>query len=330
VPGPLARASIVVVVSVVLVGMYAFSFTFAQSTPDPHAVPVAVVTQGPGMALAERITATDRDEYDVHRVADRAAAMRLISQREVFAALTLGPGSPHLLLAPAAGKTTAALLAERLPAAAGLRTPPQTELIRPLATRDPNGTALDYTIFPSLIFGIVMPLLLTTVAPVLPVRRRLPFVLAFALAGGLVVTLVAHTALGALPGPWASLALMSALVLAAAAAVTSLLIGLLGPPGVVIAVLVVLITGNASSGTLLALEFMPGFYRDVGPWLPPGAAAQALRNIAYFDAVDTLRPILTLSAYVTIGLAGAMLIGERRPASQGAPSGATPDSTGEI
>jgi hypothetical protein len=328
-PGPFGRAGLALLASVGLIGMYSFSFTFAQATPEPHRVPVAVVTTGAGAALAERIETTHRSEYEVRRVADRAAALSLIDDRDVYAALVPAARGPHLLLAPAAGKRTSEILGRRLPAAAGLAIPPQTEIVRPLARRDPDGVALDYAIFPLLIFGIVMPLLLTTVAPGLPIRLRLPYLVAYALAGGLAAMLVVNVALDALPGPLGWEIGAAVLALLAVAAITTMLIGLLGPPGVVVAVLLILITGNASAGTLLAHELTPGFYRVVGPWLPPGAIAQALRNLAYFDAADVARPLLTLAGYVLVGLTGGVLLGDRRPAAQGSPSGPTPDSSGD-
>lgn len=322
---PAARGVLALLISLVLVGGYTLSYTFAQATPAPHGLPVAVVTAGDGAAWADRIEREHRDAYEVHRVAARAAATAQIGHRDVYAALVATPGGPHLLLAPAAGKTTAEQLALRLPAAAGLPKPPQTEMVRPLAKRDPNGTALDYVVFPVLIFGIVMPLLLTTVAPVIPLRRRLALVAGYALAGGTTVVLIANVALDALPGPLGSELLVAALALLAVATTTTALIGLLGPPGVVLAILVLLILGNASSGTLVAWELLPGLHRAVGPWLPPGCLAQALRNLAYFGGVDLLRPVLALAGYAMVAAATTLALGDRRPAPQGDPAGPTTD-----
>ncbi len=325
-PGPLGRAVIALGVSVALIAGYAFSFTFAVATPEPHRVPVAVVTAGTGAVLADRIERTHRSEYDVHRVDDRAGALDLIAERTVDAALVASPRSPHLLLAPAVGQTTTELLARRLPAAAGLRAPPEAEVVRPLARRDPNDTALDYAVFPILIFGLVLPLLLTSVAPALKLRQRLPLVGAYSLAGGLAVTLVSHVALDALPGPLGWEMLVAALALLAVASCSTALIGLLGPPGVVVGIVLFLILGNAASGTQLSWDFMPGLHRAAGPWLPPGCLAEALRNVAYFDGARVVRPLVVLAAYALVGLAAGVVLGDRQPAPQGDPEGPTPDS----
>jgi hypothetical protein len=79
-------------------------------------------------------------------------------------------------------------------------------------------------------------------------------------------------------------------------------------------VLAFLLIGNPGSGNASAPELLPGFWRTVGPLLPPGAGGQALRNVAYFDGAALAGPLLVLGGFA---LAGAVLIlaPRRQPAA---------------
>lgn len=104
-------------------------------------------------------------------------------------------------------------------------------------------------------------------------------------------------------------------------------IALLGPLGTGVGVVVFLVIGNVASGAQVPHEMLPGFWRVVGPWLPPGSAADALRSIAYFGGADLARPLLVLGVFAVVGLTGTLLLGDRKPAAKGAPSGPTPDAS---
>jgi hypothetical protein len=316
------------VAAALLAALYTFSFVFAQATPKPHELPVGVT----GADAARAQTAIRRSSgstYRVHRYADEAGARQALRDRDAYAVLVVGGATPRLLTAPAAGRSVAMLVEQQLPTAAGLpKMPaPQVVQVRPLSTSDPNDNAINLLLLPLVIFGVMVPVLITVVAPAVPVRTRLVVVAGFAVLAGLATTLVIHVWLGALPGSFAALAGIGALLVFAVTAPTSAFIGLLGPAGAGLGVLAFLIFGNVASGATVADELLPGLWRVAGPWLPPGSAAQALRNVAYFGGVDILRPLLVLAAYAIVALGVALAVGDRRPAPQGDPSGPTPDSS---
>ena len=85
------------------------------------------------------------------------------------------------------------------------------------------------------------------------------------------------------------------------------------PGGLGIAAATFLLIGNPGSGNGSAPELLPGFWRAVGPLLPPGAGGTALRNVAYFDGAALGRPLLVLLAFVAAG--GALLAVSGRAAS---------------
>ena len=77
-----------------------------------------------------------------------------------------------------------------------------------------------------------------------------------------------------------------------------LLVGLLGTLIVLISFVLV---GNPAAGGIAPLQFLPGFWRAEGPWLPNASAYQLLRNGIYFDGAAIGRPLLMLAVYALIG-----------------------------
>jgi hypothetical protein len=90
------------------------------------------------------------------------------------------------------------------------------------------------------------------------------------------------------------------------------LTALLGDPGIVVATLVLVILGNATSGGVVAASFLPGGFRQLSPLLPPGAATTALRRVDYFDPGGALGPVVVLVAWALGGLLLVAVRGRRR------------------
>ena len=324
------RALIAVVVGALMVAAYVFSFVYAQASPTAHELPVGIVGPAGEVSQAEReIEQSTGDAFDVTRYGDELRARNAIRDRDTYGALVLSPDGPKVLTAPAAGESAATQIETRLPRAAGLagQGPPRVVEVRPLVADDPQGDALNLTILPLIIFGIVMPVLLTNLAAMLPVRARLGAMALFAVLSGLAAVLVAHAALDALPGPFLALSALAALLIFGVASMTLAFMARLGPAGAGVGFLLFLVIGNVASGAAVVHEMLPGAWRVVGPWLPPGAAATAIRNAAYFDGAKLLQPLIVLIAFAIAGAALCLIGGGRRPAPQGEPSGPTPDAT---
>src|SRR4051812_26034096 len=147
------RALVVCCAGAVLLVAYVFSFVFAQATPEPHELPVAVA--GPQAAQAQRkVERAEGESFDVRRAAGAPQARRLIRDRAVYGALVVGPGKPRLLTAPAAGQSAVDPIQKELPKAAGVTGTPSIEQVRPLVGEDPEGRALDLTVGPLVILSI--------------------------------------------------------------------------------------------------------------------------------------------------------------------------------
>ena len=320
------RSLIAVLAGALLVGAYVFSFVYSQAKPQPRHLPVAL--SGPRDQVdqardeIERSTGTS---FEVHVYDGETRARRAIRDRDVYAALILSKAKPRLLTAPAAGGTAATIVERRLPRAAGLAAAgmPEIERVVPLDKDDPDGQAMNLMILPLVIFGIVVPVLLSSVGAAGSVRRRLLSVLLFSLLSGLAATLVANVWLDAVTGPFAAVAALAVLLVLGVSSCNLALIGLRGPVGASVAIVAFLIVGNVASGAAVVHELQPGFWRATGPWLPPGAAATAIRDVGYFDGAKLLMPLAVLIGYCAIGVASSLLLGGRRPAPQGDPAGPT-------
>jgi hypothetical protein len=69
-------------------------------------------------------------------------------------------------------------------------------------------------------------------------------------------------------------------------------------------VIVVIQFGNPSSGGANGVPYLPEFWRDLGPFLPPRNAYLLLRNTVYFDGHGLGQALTILLIYAVI--AGAL------------------------
>ena len=76
----------------------------------------------------------------------------------------------------------------------------------------------------------------------------------------------------------------------------------LGFPGIGLAVLTLLLLGQASSGGAVTPLFVPDFFGTVAPWLPTGAGVSLRRNVVYFDGAAIAGPLMVLAGWGLFGL----------------------------
>lgn len=288
---------------VALVALFAFFFVYPGHDPEPNAVPLGLV----GPAAGETAQALERDgRFEPKRYEDAEAARRAILDREVYGAVISGP-QPRLLVARAASPQIAGILEEAAARtqARPAQPPPPVEDVRPLDDGDPRGTTINLFAIPLSVTSILGAMLLFTMAPALRPGRRLALLGAFAVAGGLAAMLVVRVAIGALPGPFLGLSAVAVLAIASMAFAAAGIMSALGPPGILTSFLVFLMLANPASGAASAPELLPEPWRTGGQYLPAGAAATGVRNVAYFDGAALARPLLVPAAWAA---AGALLL----------------------
>jgi hypothetical protein len=75
---------------------------------------------------------------------------------------------------------------------------------------------------------------------------------------------------------------------------------LLGALGTLLTIVVLIYFGNPSSGGANGVPFLPTFWRDIGPYLPPRDALIAIHNTMYFDGNGTTQALVILGVYVVV------------------------------
>ncbi len=185
----------------------------------------------------------------------------------------------------------------------------------PLSAEDPRGFSGFYVIFGVTLAGFIFGQTSHLYSKRLSLGQRLVQALLFGVLAGLAGALIAGPLLGVLPGPFVALAGILVLLALATGLVTMSFTALLGDPGIVLATLLLVILGNATSGGVVSAYFLPGGYRQLSPALPPGATTEALGRVDYFDPGAALGPIAVLAAWTLGGLillVSVLVAGNRR------------------
>jgi hypothetical protein len=329
-PPPGRLTAIVVAGVVILQALMLLAFAWPATNTGPREVPVAVA--GPPVAV-EQVEAAlgsapgpdeDVPAFAVTAVVDEAEATAAIEDRDVYGAVVVTPERPQLLVASAAGPAVAQMLRA---AAAELAEPgaaAPVEDVVPTTPDDPTGAGLAAGVLPlvltSAVGGLIAAILLRST------RLRLAAVAGITVLGGLVSAAVLQYALGVVDAAYLEVAGVAGLLIGAVAASVAGLGAVLGRPGAVLGLLVMIFVGNPLSAAASAPEMLPQPWGAVGQFLPPGAGVSALRSVAFFDGAAAVTPILVLSIWLVAGLVLLAAGGLRRraePAAASAPEVST-------
>ncbi|MET9663017.1 hypothetical protein [Streptomyces sp. NPDC006510] len=130
--------------------------------------------------------------------------------------------------------------------------------------------------------------------------------------------------LGVITGDrWAEAGTPGLTVLAIGGTVAGLA-ALIGPPGIGVAALVMLLLGNPFSGVTSAPELLPAPVGAIGQLMPPGAGGSLLRSVAFFDGSGAGGPLVTLTLWAALGPGAVPIGGRRRAQPPAAPPAHTP------
>lgn len=292
--------------AIAIVAVFAFCFVYPAHDPTPHQLPVAV-TGANADGLAARLSALGGgDLFAVKRYREERGALRAMLDREVYATF-IARERIRLDVTSAASPQVAELL-KQVAAEANLR-PALTDL-KPLDEDDPRGASINLITLALTISSIIGAVLLALLAPELAGRSRLLAVALFASCAGVAAIAVVSIGIGVLPGSMFALAAVAAVGILAVAATAAGLLQLLGPPGLGLSFLLFLLFAVPASGAASAPELLPVPWSSVGQYLPAGALATGLRNVAYFDWAGAERWLVVLGAWALIG---AVLLITSRP-----------------
>jgi hypothetical protein len=295
------RAAIGVIAGVFVGVLFLASNVAALHDPRPHGVPIAI-SGAPANALPLPAG------YTVTRVGNVDDA---VQRREAYGGLDMEAG--QIVVASANGfqasMTIEQALTEAAPKAGVAR--PQTVDAVPLQGGDPRGMSLQQIVLGTIIGGFMMGVLTAQLALGEPLWQRGIAYAGFGALFGLLGALVLDPLLGVLTGHFVVLWICIGVTALAIALPVGALARALGQLGLPLAALTFLIVGNPSAGASAPTEFLPAFYRAVGPWLPPNADTRVLLGSTYFDA-DVLGPALILAAWVLVPATVLFAVDRRR------------------
>lgn len=296
-----------------MAALFVTTYTLALGNPVPHGIPIAVVGDAASHDAVVQAVAQAAGGPDFRAYGSLPAALSAIDWQVVYAALDLTAGSPTLYVASAAGASVARAL-ERVAAI-----DPRVRIVdtHPLGANDPGGLDIFYLMLGSTILGFVTAFQVRGNARPLSLRQWSVFVLAHAICGALVLTLVAGPLLRRLDLPVAEVWPILTLQLMAAASFASLMMVLVGSWAIVPTWVFFVMLGNSSSGGAVAPPLLPGPFAFFSQWLPSGATVTALRNAVYFADYQHLQPIAVLATWAIVLFVAMVAVSWRRGTSPG-------------
>lgn len=299
--GPRTAVRILVALAIAAVVQCLFTVNYVSSAHEPVAtdMPFGATGRSPLLAATQRNLSLKVSQYP-----NEQAAKDAIDRAEIYGALIPGQTSNTLLVVPTLSDVAPLDLAANFELAAkklGMRLSVQQYAPHPLAKKDPFGLVESLMLVPLLVGGYMASTMLRAVTGSATGRRRLIALLGFSVVAGLAVNLVVGPWLRGYPLEkfWIVWPILS-LVIAVVALVAAVLQKLLGAAGTLVTVVVIMLFGNPSSGGANGVPYLPAFWRDIGPFLPPRNAYILLRNSIYFDGHGTTQALVVLLVYLII------------------------------
>ena len=287
----------------VLLLQFAFilSYLGAFHSPSPHQIPVIVVAPDQlAGSVVEHLNAIPGQPLKATASDDVRVALAALRSGETSGIYVVSAADSHdfAVVASGGGKALAMAVSDLFNEAAEKynRTVSVNDAV-PLDDGDERGMSGFY-----LVLGWAVGGLLFAAA----VRRGvwgLGAALLYALASGLGGAVIAGPVLGAVDGPFWSVAGIGTLVTLSVATVTIALQSLFGVIGIGLTVVIFVILGNPSAGGAYQAPMLPTFWRAISGYLPNSAGADAIRRIVYFESQGLTHPIVVLAAWIVGGVA---------------------------
>lgn len=328
------RAFLLVVGGLLIQLAFIVSYLGAFHSPTPHRIPAAVVAPAQVSAtVVQQLNALPGDPVKAVAVADEAEARRQIMNRTVDAAILINPaGKTDTLLVASAGGPSVSQTSAQIAQSVEKTQRRQVAVIdiKPPNKEDGRGLSSFYLVIGWVVGGYLTASILGVAGGARPVNRhrtaiRLGTLALFSVVSGLGGAIIVDPVFSALTGHFMALWAIGALVVFAAAAVTTALQVLFGIVGIGLAILLFVVMGNPSAGGVYPASLLPRFWSAIGQSLPPGAGTTAVRNTVYFGGSATAGPLWVLAAYALAGVVVAMAAVVVRDRRAGAGTAGVPD-----
>jgi hypothetical protein len=298
---------LIVVVFIGLIGT-------AIRSPQPHDIPVGLV--GPAPAVQQMTSAFETNvpgAFQFTRYASEQDARAALDDRSVDGVLVLDSGT--LIVAGAAGDgATGVITAAFTNAFKAQGNALTVETVHPVPSGDAHGLILFFVVVATLISTLASQAILFATVRVVGLGLRLGFIAAYGVLVGLTAMGMATWISGGYgDGFWAAAGLV-ALASMALGAMVGGLARLLGPPGIGLAALLMLLS-LVSSGGPVGSQLLPDFYRALAPWTIAAQVYSALRGALFFGGAALAGPIAVLAGWLVVGIAliwlGGLAAGRR-------------------
>ncbi|MBN1093230.1 hypothetical protein JKP75_12080 [Blastococcus sp. TML/M2B] len=176
----------------------------------------------------------------------------------------------------------------------------------PHQSGDPQGSSAFYVAVGAVLAGYLLAAVLGMAKGARPAtfRRtlwRLAATVPYALAVGLGIAIITGPVLGAITGHVGAVFAVATLLVLSAATVTMSFQVLFGIFGIAATILVFVVVGNPSAGGAYPYPLLPGFWREIGPWLPNGAGVDALRSAVYFGGTGMAPALWVIVGWIAAG-----------------------------
>ncbi|MGX6509543.1 ABC transporter permease [Rhodococcus sp. SJ-2] len=333
---PIARAIALAAGAAVIVGVVLLAFAWPAVTSEPRDLPVGIV--GPDASVAQTTGMLEAQSGDALLLIEedtRDAAVAAIERREIYGAIVLGDNPtdmPEVLVATAANaqvaqmlqgiatgiqqqidaqlrSATEAAIAQRLaePAAANAPTSftiPQAEVpvtdVVPFSDSDARGAKLSVAAFPLVLGGMAGAVLISF--GVARASHRIGALVTYGVVGGLLLGAILQGMFGALQGSyWTNAAAIGFALVAITAPIVGLR-SLIGPPGIGIGAVLMMLVANPISAATMPVEFLLSPWGAIGQWFPPGAGATLLKELSYFPDASTAFSWTVLAGWTAVGV----------------------------
>jgi hypothetical protein len=271
-------------------------------------LPFGVTGSSPMLTAAEKNISLAVTHYP-----NESAVTTAIDQFKIWGALIPAnkAGSPSTLIVVPSSSDLAPLdLAVRFEQAAKITGQPlkvQEHAPVALAAKDPFGLVPYLGMLPLLVCGFMIVNLLASTSGQATRRWRAATLAGYAIIAGLAADLILTYWLQGFPSDkfWIVWPICSLIILVIAF-VSTVFMRLLGIAGSVLWLIVLFFFGNPSSGGTSGVPYLPAFWRDIGPFLPPRNGIILLHQTIYFNGHGTTQALVILLAYLIV--AGAIVV----------------------
>jgi hypothetical protein len=313
-PGVTLRSAVLVVGVLLLQLGFVLSYVGAFHAPTPRSIPIAVVAPagapaGTAQQAADRLDGLTGRPLDARAAAGEDEARQQLRDRTVDGVLLLGAtGQDRLLVASAEGGAVSSALEQVLTSVdATQQRTLATEDAVPARASDARGLSAFYLAVGWVVGGYLVASIIGVSNGSVPASRaragtRLVSLAAYAVVSGIGGAIITGPVLGVFSGHLVALWGLGALVVFAVGAFTMALQVWTGLVGIGLAILLFVILGNPSAGGAYPAPLLPPFWAAIGPWLPPGAATDAIRGVVYFGGAGAGAGALVLAGYAVVGL----------------------------